>query len=374
MSRFWNIFNNLLSFVLTIGLLVFAILMCNNNYQVDNVLLIVAFMLVGAVVAGFLSTLMHELGHLIFGKIKKFDLLSFSVWFFRWTKYGKEVEFSFTLPLEEAGSCEMVSKCTENLAKRYRWMIFGGFLFTFIAMAMGILAFVIPNLPYQIYCVLVMFLPMGAWTLLCNFLPMTNNGVKNDGAEYFDLVRNNDGAKVTISLLSIESQLYNGKTPSEVDEKYYFDIPQLPEDDYKFLLLLNARYYYHLDKGEFNKALSIEKRAMGLTDYMPKSMVFVLKTDALYDACVLSKNEDLADDLTYELEKYLNKYNTVTNLRVKMAYLAFVTGERDNLRLFYDKAILEASKCQIKGLGKMESRLINDIMIKSNLNVNEIEE
>ncbi len=366
MSRFWNIFNNILSFVITIGLVVIAIVICNNFYVGNvDILLIVAFMVLGAVISGFLATLMHELGHLCFSKIKKFNLLSFSIWFFRWTKYADSVEFSFTLPLEEAGSCELVAKSPENLAKRYKWVIFGGFLFSFIVMIIGILAFVIPGLPYQAYCVLVMFLPMGAWTFFGNFLPMSNGGVKNDGAEFFEIIKNTDGARVTEGLLAIQSELYNGKTPSEIDESYYFNLPQLPEDDYKFLLLLNARYYYYLDKGDFEQALLVEKRALGLIEYMPKSVVFALKTDALYDACILNKNEERADDLMCELEKYLNKYNTPANLRAKMAYLAFVTGETDNLERFYNKAQKEALKCQIKGLGKMESRLVGEVIEKS---------
>ena len=61
----------------------------------------------------------------------------------------------------------------------------------------------------------------------------------------------------------------------------------------------------------------------------------------------------------YELDKYLNKSNTVTNVRAKMAYLLYVKGETEMVDMFYKKGVKEANKHQLKGLGALEKKLFD---------------
>ena len=97
---------------------------------------------------------------------------------------------------------------------------------------------------------------------------------------------------------------------------------------------------------------------------MPKSVRYVIKTDALYNACTFDYNEDSADDLMYELEKYLNKTNDLTAVRVKLAYLAFIRRDTTQLETFYAKGVKDAKKHTIKGLGAYEKKLLDDIKAK----------
>ena len=89
-----------------------------------------------------------------------------------------------------------------------------------------------------------------------------------------------------------------------------------------------------------------------------------VKADALYNACTFDFDESKADDLTYEIEKYLNSNNNLTNVRIKLAYILFVKGEREFFDDFYKKGIKEASRCQIKGLANYETKLLNEIKEK----------
>ena len=76
---------------------------------------------------------------------------------------------------------------------------------------------------------------------------------------------------------------------------------------------------------------------------------------------VVDKNEDVADDLTYELEKYLNNVNNSSTVRAKLAYLLNIKGESDALDIFYKKGVKEANRCQISGLGRFEKKLLDEL-------------
>ena len=361
MSRRLNLINNALSLLITVGLIFLVVYGANERF-VDGTFLVVLSLIVSAIVCGFIITFFHELGHLIFGRANGFKMISFTVWFLKWTKKKGKLVFDFTWFGEEAGSTEMVATSVDAVEKGFKKMTFGGLLFTAILMLVGIPSLFIKELPIYLYIFWAMFLPIGAYVFFGNALPMENYGVPNDGEVLRGLRKSTDNSKVTLSLLKIQSELYNGKTPSEIDEKYYFDLPQLREDDLNFVLLLNARYYYYLDCGDFDNAKKVSDRALTLLEYLPKSVIYSIKADALYNACTFDFNETLADDLTYELEKYLNTINNATNLRVKIAYLKNVKNEQDLVQAFYKKALKEAKKIPIEGLKKLEIKLLEQLV------------
>lgn len=366
MSKRLNTISNILSFVLTLAMLFVVTLVCNSRYygQADPFFVILLF-LGFSIVCGLVCTLFHELGHLIFGKINNFAFLSFTVWFFRISKIGKKLRFDFVKMNEEAGSTEFIPIGTKNLEKRLKSMTFGGLLFSFITMLFSLPVFFITSTPLWLYCFLAMFLPIGAFVLFGNALPMVNDGAYNDGGVIYGINKQTDSIKVLINILKVHAELYKGKTPAEIDETLYFDLPQLPEDDINFITLLNLRYNYYLDKQDYENAKKIISRLTTLTEYMPKSIYNAIKADELYSCCTFDLNEQKADELTLELEKYLNKNNSATNLRVKLAYILLLKEDKQIIDDFYKRALFEASRGQIKGLIKFETKLVNDLYNKN---------
>ena len=317
------------------------------------------FYLIGAVVWGLFNSFLHEFGHVIACKKNGFYILEVCVWFFKWTRVNKKMRFDFTLIGEEAGYTESIPVGTDNIEKRYKKTVSGGTKASFIALILGVSAlFTVGVVPYQAFCVLSMLLPVSAYFFFGNFLPMVNGGERNDGAVYFGLKKNDVSTQVALSLLKIQAELMGGKTPAEIDEKLYFDLPQLPEDDLNFIRLLNARYNYYLDKEDFDNAKKTADRLYGLIDDLPKNYRIVIMADVLYDCCTFDYNEDLADDLMSDLEKYLNSVNTATNVRIKLAYLIYVKKSIEFAREIYEWGIVRADKTQIKGLGAFEKKLL----------------
>ena len=87
----------------------------------------------------------------------------------------------------------------------------------------------------------------------------------------------------------------------------------------------------------------------------------VVKADALYNACTFDFDEERADDLTYETEKYLNSENTLANVRIKAAYLLYVKKEYDLIDVFYKKGLRDVKRSVLSGYGKFEKKLLTKI-------------
>lgn len=360
MNRRTNIINMVLSTALTLVALVAVVLVCNSAYSHASMGEVLSLLIVGAIVSGFVITLLHELSHVLSGKKNRFAFISMTVWFFKWIKSGDKIKFGFTMLGNEAGYTETVPTDNENLAKRLSRVTKTPLATTFVLMLLGIIPlFFATDMPLWAFSLTAMFLPIGAYSFFGNALPAVNEGVRNDGALCKGLKIQDDESKVTLALLSVQCELYNGKTPGEINESSYFDVPQLPEDSLNFIMLLSARLSYYLDKSDFENAKKVKDRLLTLTEYMPKYVVKEIKTEALYAACTYDKNTEEADDLTYELEKFLNAVNTSSTIRAKIAYKLYVKGEKEGLDDFYNRGIREANRCPVKGLALYEKKLLS---------------
>ena len=246
MSRRTNLINYIITMAVTLSALFAVVFICNSRYNEILVDAMVKF-LVGALVAGLIHTFAHELGHLISGKRNGFVFSAMTVWFFRWYKQKNKIKFHFVMIGEEAGYTEMIPENGENIDNRFKKMSAAGPLASLIFTLVGIPVLFIPSISVWAFCILAMFLPIGAYFFLYIALPASNYGVRNDGAIVYGINHNEDTIKVALNLLKIQAQTYQGKTPSQVDKELYFDLPQLPEDDLNFIMLLNARYLYYLD-------------------------------------------------------------------------------------------------------------------------------
>ncbi len=362
MSRRTNVINGALYLILTMASMFVAVYVCNLRYS-EQLVTVVLWFILGAVVAGIINTFVHELAHLFAGKINGFAFSEITVWFFKWTKVRNKIRFSFTMMKDEAGYTEMIPKSRENLEKRYKSMTLAGPIASFFCILIGVVPFFVVQMPLWAYCMLSVFLPVSVYFFFGSILPQSSYGVRNDGAVAYGIAKMDDVSRVTVNLLAIQSEMYNGKTPSEIEQSLYFDLPQLPEDNPVFFMLLNARYNYYLDKEDYDNAKKTTERLLSLEEYMIKPYLNVVKTDALYNACTFDYNEEVADDLMYELEKYLNNVNSTTNVRVKLAYLLYVRREKDFAEMFFNKATKEASRSQIKGYGNFEKKLLEKMKV-----------
>lgn len=343
---------------ITLAAVIAVVLIANSSYS-EKMGIVLLYFAASAIVAGFLCTLLHETGHLLAGKRNGFAFLSMSVWFFKWVKENGRTVFYFTFMGEEAGATEMAAKNTEDLALKLKKMTMGGLIATFIPMVIGIAPlFLTKYLPVYAFIAWGMFFPIGAYMFFGNALPMSSGGAGNDGKVLYGLKKQDDDTKVILSLLAVQSELYNGKTPSEIDEKYYYDVPQLAEDDMNFIALLSARLDRYIDAGDAANAKKTLDRMIAASEYFPKSICNAIAVCELYAACTYAEDFGRADEIVEDYEKYFDKHNGAAEIRAKLAYVLYVKGEKDMLDVFYAKGVKETNKLNLRGQGIFERKLL----------------
>lgn len=358
MNRKSNIVYNVIILACTVGLAITVVALANNTFYADLFTTLLLFLL-GAILAGILNTVLHEWGHVLAGKRAGMEFLSLRLWFFTIVKENGKTRWIKSRFIDQAGACEMIPAKTDDLKKSYRKMTAGGLAGSAVAVALGIVfAALVGILPSWLYCLLSVFLPVSVYCFLTNALPMSDQGIRNDGGVLYGIAKDDDTTAVALSLLQIQAELYAGKSPAEISPSLYFELPQLPEDDANFLLLLSARYAYYLDAGDAENANKVSERIFSVKKYVPKVFLDQVNADLLYNASAVNKSEYEADDLMDYAEKYLNGEETASNMRIKAAYVLYVVGDREKADRLIARGEELCDAERIPGIAKMERKLL----------------
>ena len=364
--------------------------MSNKTNVVNNILLLLGFLasvLVVVLVGGFLAplgkksfltllsvpvfiilnTAFHEIAHIIAGKRNGFKTISFRILGFRFKKINGKTTVKYVGLGEQVGEAEIIPTEIDNLKDRYAKVAKTGIIANFILtiLSVGLLVF------WKIYIKDVMLyanvwfyltafaFPISFYFFLCNALPMSSDLVRNDGAMLYGIKKDEPEVLVMFSLMQAHALIHQGKTPSEVDASYYFDVPVIREDDPIYITLLNNQYSYYLDKGDFDNAKNTILRIEALSDYIPKFMYSEIQTELLYAYSTFMLDEDKADDLAEDNELYLNKVLSVSTLRAKGAYAKNVLKDTSFFNDILDMAKKLADEVEVKGLSVYENKLLD---------------
>lgn len=367
MNRTVSAIFNIFFIIVTIALFGLVIYLGNLNFVTENFSLpiICVCVIVGAVISAFLATTLHELGHLFFGLVFGMSFNSIRIGFLYFYRNGGKIKCKFSVLTNVAGSCEMTPKNSENIYKKYIALSSGGLVFSAIYLALCILIVAMPNVFGEVWYFLIgCGLPLVAYSVLLNAMPFELSSGKTDGAVILGLLKKDASSQVVVNILTIQGQLYQGKTPSEIDEKLYFDLPQICEDDINFIILTNMRYIYYLDKKEYAKALKCNDRIKDLIEGLPKIYQANLLSDRLFDSCALSFDEKEATHLYALVENYLKNETNCTNYRIRASYKFYVQKAYAEARQLINNGLHEAEINSIKGIGLMETKILNEMKEK----------
>ena len=198
------------------------------------------------IVAIPLASLLHELGHMLFGAI-----------------CGIKTKPHFSL--FGSSSCALMPKKEDKIKERATFTAYGGIAVNFLIL---IVCVVLMNL--DIVPVWLSFLiPANAYICILNLMPVHLPSGKTDGLVLIEINNDRDEGIVLIAVLTVQAQVLNGKPIEEVDEKLLFDLPQIREDDQSFIALTELRYEYMKAKGNIEQAIKYRQRFEQLKkDYM----------------------------------------------------------------------------------------------------------
>jgi|GEM_PF-2358050 len=349
--------------VLTLGLAVYLYIENIKGFSLGawQIVLVCVFGLLGIAVNYLLHSLFHETSHLIFGKFSGFKLYKFTVGFFSLVKTKKffKLEFAFS---SFGGATFMICTQNKNLYRRYGFYVLGGLIGSFVFLTAYLLTAVLLKcenlILLYLYTALITGFPLSVYFLMLNAMPFSAKGVSTDGAVIKGIIKKDRETQVLINVLTIQSLMMAGFSPSEIDKEYYFNVPVVADNNINKIVLTSYRYAYYLDLLDFENAnheiLQLERYSKHLPDIYKNNLL----ADIFFNTAFYKKDIEQAKIIYEKIDTSINAETDIVTLRIKMAFELFIL--KDNKAIETGKAALkQRDSYLISGIAKMEEKIIN---------------
>jgi len=183
------------------------------------------------------SSLLHELGHMLFGAICKIKAVP------QFKLFG-------------SSSCKLIPKTDKRLKWRVIITAHGGLIINCLLFLLGMVALSVKECPEW----LALFMPANIYLYIMNDMSVEFDGGKTDGLISWEIYSGADAGKVLLAVLTVQARVLNGTPIEQIDEKLLFDLPQIREDDPAFISLTELRYEYCKAKGDTENAEKYKAR------------------------------------------------------------------------------------------------------------------
>ncbi len=347
-------------------LLIFRIFKVQYYSAIENIIMPLIFGIGGILFSILENAFLHEVGHLIFGKIAGLKLISIKI---LWFKLSFENKIKFTLEkANDLGETVFVPKNDKKVSSKVAFSIFGGLLFSILLLAKRIIYYYcviyIPfELPIGLDLLWVVFEICFAGYIVVTLYYLVVNLVGDetcDGYRLLELLNKKNNNKIISSnALYIGSLLYNGVSPTEIDYKYL----SVYNQDYSLYstLIIYYRYLSLISINEeyaFKEILKIsdkDKLANTLFDVVMCELYYVafIKDDKIF----LKNNKAI-------IEKIVEYDDSLYSLRAH-AVLRIFNNENEWAKILIDQALTQIGD-QESGILAVEKPLFNKLKEKIN--------
>ena len=318
-------------------------------------------LIVSYAVSLFLMPALHEAGHLLFGALAGFRFLEVRFSFLQISRDGEKISVRFVNPLqtETAGHCRMYPAKIEGMGARFTLFVAGG---------------VLAQAAYLIVCLPVCFTlgnaflwaTLGGSCVYCaylfcfNLLPLAGEEGEFDGALLWGLLRRDPSARTAVALLTLQGQLFEGRTPGEAGQELLFDLPQLPEDDPNFSRLQYYRYLYFLDRGEKEQAAKSVLRLADCLEYILPDDLLSILAELTYTCAFLVRDKQEAERYHARMERAGGGNKAADVLRAWLAYALLIGdgAQAASLAAEYNNAI---ARTPLAGMRRLEEKLYAEL-------------
>lgn len=318
--------------------------------------------LVGVVLSFGVPSLVHETGHILFGKKVGFELQSvrFGLLFdlFVFVRKNGKMKAWFAPQIWATGQTQMLPKFGGNMKKRAKIYALGGLRFSLIVMlvlsacAVACVFFCRP-VAFMLFAMLPEFLRL----YLLNVVPCAWTGGKTDARIVKGIKQGDDEEKVMLAEMEIFGALFEGKTYAEIDETY-FAFPVIAEDSPLFLSAVELSYYRALDQGNEKSAIQFLNRLSSLSEYMTAGEERETLKELLYLNAKCGRKET-AEEAYRRIEPFLE--DAPKDHRALAAYFCCI-GENEKGKECARRGVGSLQSEPISGQRKLEEKLLNGLL------------
>lgn len=326
----------------------------NGEFKLETLILIALFIFISI----FININIHEFGHLIFGKMFSYKLMSYRISFLAWNNENGKMKFSIIKNKGYGGLCAMIPPEQELVNYKNGLFYAGGIILNILTGSIFlIIAFFYSNITEIAN---LFFILMGVIALFfgfVNLLPLTSYNNPTDGKIIWSLILKKPFAKKLIEVNRMSAQLSAGTRPRDlkISLPVNIDNPQMLE-----MMKILYLYFKALDNNNIENMNYYADLLEKNIENFPNQALPAIYYELCFLSCI-SNDEDKAK-LYYEKGgKILKMDKDINGLRVKAYYEYYINKDEKLSMKLCDEAMLVADKFPIKGQGLLEKDLIESL-------------
>lgn len=313
------------------------------------------------IIALALGVNIHELGHVVFGKIVGYRLISYSIGPFTWLNENGKMRFSIRKNKGYGGLCSMMPP-DKNLSNYQYGMYYAGGIFfnTLSASTLAVTYIALGDLSDKMNSFFLDFI--FCWVLLAGFnlLPLILGNNPTDGKLIWSMLIKSPFTEKLICLNRISVQRSSGSRPRDIPITV---LPNTEKPDAFDMILVLYLYFKALDSDNQVDILFysgiIEKNIESFSNISLPAVY----NELCFSACIAG---DMKKAKAYynKAENILKNDKDISGFRVKAYYEYYINGSDGEALSCCKNALKLAGKYPSKGQAKMEVSLIEKLQSK----------
>ena len=306
----------------------------NKDVNASKIAISIACTFASLIITAILQFALHEVGHLLFGLASGYKFSSIRIYKYAIVKDDSGYHVKKFNIQGTGGQCIMTLPEDTN-PSRVPFFSYnaGGVIVNVVLVAISILVLSCCDLGMVAESFFIMLAFTGAFIALTNGVPLSFNGLCNDGRNILLLMRNKRSRRFFLRMMQTASELSRGKRLKDMPREWFEDIPIDSPKDY-FLLANRINYAALLeDSGRFDEARRVYEEIYSFGKELPGLMKLEIGADHILMELLTTARHDVVDKIyDKSLKAYINSSYKYSPIKAVALYALTLLHDNEPVR------------------------------------------
>ena len=306
----------------------------NIDVNASKIAISIACTFASLIITAILQFALHEVGHLLFGLASGYKFSSIRLYKYAIVKDDSGYHVKKFNIQGTGGQCIMTLPEDTNPSRvPFFWYNAGGVIVNVVLVAISIVVLSCCNLGMVAESFFIMLAFTGAFIALTNGVPLSFNGLCNDGRNIMLLMRNKRSRRFFLRMMQTASELSRGKRLKDMPREWFEDIPVDSPKDY-FLLANRINYAALLeDSGRFDEARRVYEEISSFEKDLPGMIKLEIGADHILMELLTTARHDIVETIYDKwLKAYINSSYKYSPIKTVALYALALHHDNDPVR------------------------------------------
>lgn len=306
----------------------------NKDVNASKIAISIVCTFASLLITAILQFALHEVGHLLFGLASGYKFSSIRIYKYAIVKDDSGFHIKKFNIQGTGGQCIMaLPEDTDPSRVPFFWYNAGGIIVNILLFAISMIVLSYCDLGMVAESFFIMLAFTGAFIALTNGVPLSFNGLCNDGRNILLLMRNKRSRRFFLRMMQVASELSRGKRLKDMLREWFEDIPVDSPKDY-FLLTNRINYAALLeDSGRFDEARRVYEEISSFGNDLPGMIKLEIGADHILMELLTTARHDIVEAIyDKSLQAYINSSYKYSPIKTVALYALALHHDNDPVR------------------------------------------